>query len=358
MSEHHELSPSRYSAWAECLDWVSDGVVTNEASAGTDCHKEIQNDIDGVAEAEQFKARWAVGELRALAGECKISAEVHLVGSVGRVKDVFGTADAVFRDAKGTLHIADFKTFSDGTNDYRPQLKGYGALSYVGKDEPVVLHVLHGGVCKIETFSATLNECHDYVEDLLKRHEGVHVQKLNAWCKYCGKAKECSQVNNAVQVVSDNRPDVFGRLSLPQKLVILDAVDKLSKSIREEAKKRAKLNGNKIEHIDDNGNVVIKYELVPWAGKAECKDICGLAGAAKSITLKHRNRDGSVVDVPCNGLMPDEFVKLCSISKTDLVNAIREKNSEDKAVKKVDIEYWLKSFFVPTEGTPHFVRTV
>lgn len=362
MGDHHEESPSRYPAWAECLDWVGDGGQTTDATIGTDTHKEIQDDLDGKSEAESFKARWAVRVLHELAGEdTPIQSEVHLVGNVGRVKGIYGTADAIFSDHDGVLHIADFKTFSDGTKDYRPQLYGYAALSAMGSsdwDRKVVFHILHGGICKVETFESTIGWCTKYVEELLARHDGCHGPCLCSWCSFCGKVKECSQVNNAVQVVKDNSPDVFGRMTLCQKLVVLDAVDKMSKELRESAKDLARKNGGVLEQKDDNGNVQIRYEMKPWAGKPVCEDLGLLAGRAKSITLMHKNRKGDFIEVPCKGLTPEEFLKLCEVGKTSLVEAIKAKNADDKAVTKADIERWLAEFFKPTEGTPHFVRTV
>lgn len=362
MGDHHEESPSRYPAWAECLDWIGNDRDTQSSTAGTDTHKEIQDDLDGKAEAESYKARWAVGVLHDLAGEgTPIQSEVHLVGNVGRVKGIYGTADAMFSDHDGVLHIADFKTFSDGTKNYRPQLYGYAALSAMGSsdwDRKVVFHILHGGICKVETFDRTIGWCTKYVEELLARHDGCHGPCLCSWCSFCGKVKECSQVSNAVQVVKDNNPDVFGRMTLCQKLVVLDAVDKMSKELRESAKELARKNGGVLEQRDDQGNVQIRYEMKPWAGKPKVDDICKLAGSAKSIKLMHKDRKGNFIEVPCNGLSNDEFIKLCGVSKTALVDAIKAKNADDKAVTKADIERWLKEFFIPTEGEPHFVRTV
>lgn len=71
----------------------------------------------------------------------------------------------------------------------------------------------------------------------------------------------------------------------------------------------------------------------------------------------HKERSGAFSEVPCEGLTPDEMIKVCSISKSGLVEAIREKNKGNNKVKKCDIEMWLKSYFKSEVGE-RFVRTV
>lgn len=357
MGEHHEMSPSKYPALMGCIEFERDDRNRPESDMGTSVHQEIENDINGIAEAEDYRARWACEQLRALAGESVIVPESKLMGTIGEVDGVFGTADAVFYDADGGMHIADFKTFSDGTTDYSMQLKGYAALSYRGVDGKVVFHVLHGGILKVETIESTMKMCHDEVCELIRRkRSGDGRPTINPFCRFCRKVAECRSTSGAVDLVSTS-PVKFGMLSLPEKLVLLDAVDKLSESIREQAKKMAGLNGGKIEHLDKDGNVLIRYEMKPHNKPSKCEDICELASAMGSVVLMHKERSGAFSEVPCKGLTPDEMIKVCSISKSGLVEAIREKNKENNKVKKCDIEMWLKGYFKSEVGE-RFVRTV
>lgn len=356
MSEHHKYSPSKYNAWMECLCYESSQKESAEATAGTAIHEELSKGLtDNEYEVESLTARWGVEAVNELADGNLIQSEVKLVGLDGLLTDVFGTADVLWKDKVGALHIADMKSFSDGTTDYLPQLKGYAAL-YLSRNgrsfAPVFLHVLHGGIRKVETVEVEESVClGDTIKLLRSVMYGNNKPTLCKWCQYCSKIGECMETNNAMTVVGENGV-AFSKLSLCQKLVVCDAVVKLAETLKEQAKELAEKSEEKAIEMDG-----IRYELKPWGGKPKCEDICALAGSAQSITLTHTNRDGSTTDVPCNGLSADEFIKLCEVSKSAIVDAIREKNSCDKNVKKVDIENWLKQFFTPTSGKPHFVRT-
>ena len=159
------------------------------------------------------------------------------------------------------------------------------------------------------------------------------------------------ETNNAMTVVSENGI-TFNKLSLCQKLVVCDAVVKLAETLKEQARKLAEESEEKAIEMDG-----IRYELKPWNGRSKCEDICSLAGSATDIILNHKNRDGTITPVKCNGLSNEEFVKLCEVSKSSLIDAIKKKNADDSNVKKVDIDKWVSSFFKPTKGEPHFVRT-
>jgi hypothetical protein len=157
---------------------------------------------------------------------------------------------------------------------------------------------------------------------------------------------------NALEAVKNNAVDGFGALSLCQKLVVLDAVDKLSATIREEAKREANANGGVLE-MDG-----IRYEMKPWAGKPKVKDLCQLAGAIQKPVFNRINKkDGSVAEVGFDGLDNEQVLVLCELSKTKLVNALKDMNKDNKSIKKVEIERWVSAQYESTEGTPHFVRT-
>jgi hypothetical protein len=133
----------------------------------------------------------------------------------------------------------------------------------------------------------------------------------------------------------------------------------MSKTIREEAKAAARANGGKLECFDKAGNCYIKYEMVQRNAPASCTDICELASAIQSdVVLMHKERSGAFSEVPCEGLNSEELIKLCSISKAAIVDAVREKNKGNSKVKKCDIEVWLKKFFKSSGVTEYFTRTI
>lgn len=359
MGEHHKESPSKYPPWSRCIHWEGLKRDTTESTAGTSAHEEFDCAFKEGVEPDNKAARWAVDAIRELAGTSRVETEVFLFGTSDIVKGIFGTADAVwtsFDNDEFIINIADLKVFSDGTKDYFPQLMGYACLYACAGQDPKKrfrLHVLHGGIFKVETIEKTLAEClHDVGKILGAHRNGTSKPCLCEYCGYCSKAKECSEVNNAVEVVKDNAPEKFGALSLPQKLVVLDAVDKLSKAIRDEAKKLAEENGG---FIEGDG---IRYELKPWAGKSKCKDICELAGAIQNpVYTRFNDKTETAEEIAFIGIDNDKLLDLCDLPKTKLVNALKDANADNKGIKKVEIERWVSSHFEKTEGAPHFVRT-
>ena len=157
---------------------------------------------------------------------------------------------------------------------------------------------------------------------------------------------------NALETVKENSVTGFGALSLCQKLVVLDAVDKLSASIREEAKLKARENGGVLE-MDG-----IRYEMIPWGGKPKVKDLCQLAGAIQEPIYNRINKkDGSVEEICFNGIDNEKLLELCDLPKSKLIDALKEANANNKSIKKVEIDRWVSAQYESTEGTPHFIRT-
>ena len=156
--------------------------------------------------------------------------------------------------------------------------------------------------------------------------------------------------NNALTTVSENLPS-FSSLSTCQKLVVLDAVDKLSKTIREEAKKEAKENGG---YIEQDG---IRYEFRPWAGPSRCRDICEVAGAMSDKMTVDKKTRKDVVPTEVSGISNEDLLKACTLSKTALVSAMMSANL-NSPLTKADWERWADKFYEKTEGAPHFVRTI
>ena len=351
--EHHEYSPSKYNAWAECPAWEGSKKDTAESTAGTNAHEELRKGLENPDYVpDNYAARWARDKVLELADGAEVKCEVRVEGTMPGVDGIFGTVDVTWKDKCGVVYVADFKTFSDGTTDYFPQLRGYAALiaTPYTLDWPVNLVVLHGGVCKMEEITTEFSDCLDRTLEILKsvRSSGGRPH-LCKWCQFCGRIGSCSESNGALQVVSDNGV-AFSRLSICQKLVVLDTVDKLSKTIREDAKKMANDNGGVLE-MDG-----IRYEMKPWAGKPKVRDLCEVAASVASPKyLKVNERKGEAVEVEMAGLTHEELLKLCDLGKTALANALIEKNP---TVAKADVKRYVEQFFESTEGTPHFVRVL
>lgn len=352
MGEHHEYGPSNYNAWAVCANWASVDRKTDEANEGTKAHEELSRALtEQDYEPDNETAKWAAGKLSELADGAHIDSEVRIEGGVGTLSGIYGTADARWKK-DGVIYYADLKTFSDGTIDYLPQLRGYAALGMKHtdmSDAKIVLVVLHGGIHREEVVETTLGECVLKTSNILKAVRApMHECVLCKWCQYCSKTLTCPATNNALQTVSDNGV-AFNRLSICQKLVVLDAVDKLSKTLREDAKRMANENGGVLE-MDG-----IRYEMKPWAGKPKVKDLCEVAMAVQTpVLMKFDDKKQEAYEVELNGISHEELLALCDVGKEKLANAIIAKNPK---AKKVDIKRYVEQFFESTEGTPHFVRT-
>ena len=353
-TKHHPLSPSKYPAWAECPCFSPEEKDSKESNEGTLAHEELHmalttDDYVPSNKAAAWAFEWIESqEARHIQSETKILG----INPCNTSDGIYGTVDVRWLDSENRIHIADFKTFSDGTIDYMPQLRGYASLLVATfPKSPIVLHVLHGGVFKVETEEITYGECVEKTKQILQRVlDGNSKPRICKWCSFCSKVSSCPASNTAVEAVKENLPN-FARLSLCQKLVVLDAIDKLSKSIREEAKEKAKENGGAIEQDG------IRYEFKPWGGSSKCKNILLVADAMRETkTVEHKTRKGAD-NIQVNLLSNSELLDACSLSKTALVNALKNKNPES-SVSKADWERYVEQFFETTEGTPHFVRVL
>lgn len=345
--KHHEYGPSNFPAWSMCPCYRRAESTSKESEAGTDAHQQLHDALVNGVTPDNDAAAWAASWVMEQ-NPFNLKSEVEVKSHCDGLGDIFGTVDVMYDDESGVMHIADFKTFSDGTIDYMPQLRAYAALLWEHENKPVILHVLHGMAKSVETTETTLAACFDATYDILKsiKSDGAS-PRLCKWCQYCSKIQTCQQSNNAVQVVSDNAV-AFSHLSLCQKLVVLDTVDKLSKTIREEAKAKAVENGG---FLDMDG---IRYEMKPWGGKSKVRDLCEVAASVASPKyVKVNEKKNTAVEVEFNGLNHEELLKLCDLGKTALSNALIEKNPN---ATKADIKKYVEQFFEATDGTPHFVR--
>lgn len=369
--KHHPLSPSNYPAWAECPSWEGGGRQSSESSEGTRAHEEFSRLVEGrIAESEIRVAAWAAQSVRDLAAGAIVSCEERLEGNVplgdGTVEaGVFGYADAVWIDWDASaFHVADLKTFSDGTDNYVPQLMGYAALAANKFGfaehgiERVFLHVLHGGAFRVETVESTVSECVKRTAEIIVRRktEGFFTPILCKWCKFCRHVASCPATNSAVQKVADNAPS-FSRLSLCQKLVVCDAVVKLAEALKKQAKEIAEASPDKSIEMDG-----IRYELKPWADKPKCRDITELASAVDGdgdkFTIREIDtRTAEITATELNPIPPEEFIALCEVSKKRVVDAVMKKNEGNPSVKRRLVDSFVSRYFDRVDGTPHFVRT-
>lgn len=342
--KHHDLSPSKFPGLNECLLFAQKSRATSASTAGTVAHDEARKQIEEGIEADSKVARWFAEIAQSLANGNKIICEYKATATMPVIKGIYGYIDAHWWD-DGVLHIVDYKTFSDGTRDYTMQLLGYASLMYWSDFSPntkVVCHILHGGIFKVETFETTFEDAYNKVKSLVERVKQGGKPRLNSHCQFCNKINECEVIMNAIETVKSNTLS-FQNLLLCQKLVVIDAVKKLIKTIEDEAKHKAEENGGVLEEND------IRYELKPWAGPSVVRDIKELAGGMLNPVDEKGNE--------MVGITHDELLSMCDIPKSKVISKLKEKNASNKAIKKVSIENLVKGYYNTTNGTPHFIRT-
>ena len=343
MDKHHELGPSNYSVWAVCPSAELSSGETKESAEGTAVHQQIQMALDGIEEAEDYRAAWAVRALAELAGDSTIASEQRVSGEVGEFGTIFGTVDAMWTDG-GVRHIADFKTFATFGSEHIPQLMGYGALA--GKPgESIVLHVLCGGSLTIHTVETIYEECLDITLRILEAHKNGGEAVANSKCKYCTKCGTCAACSSALTSISPSTVDI-GRMSLPGKLAFCSMVEKVIEGIKKAPKEEVSKKGGVLEADG------VRYELKPSA-TYKVKDmgfILDDMNFNKQFTGKKRGKEYTV-DVA----VPDayEFVARCNISRTTLADLVASKNP---GMTKKDVTEWVTHFYENVEGEPKLVR--
>ena len=346
MDKHHELGPSNYSVWAVCPSAELSGGETKESAEGTAVHQQIQMALDGIEDAEDYRAAWAVRALAELAGDSPIASEQRVSGEVGEFGTIFGTVDAMWIDG-GVRHIADFKTFATFGAEHIPQLMGYGALA--GKPgESIVLHVLCGGSLTVHTVETTYEECLESTLRILRNHKHDKMAVANSKCKYCTKCATCSSCATTINALSpiEATRNLVGHMSLPEKLAVCSMVEKVIEGIKKAAKEEANKNGGVLEADG------VRYELKP-SSTYKVKDmgfILDDMNFNKQFTGKKRGKEYTV-DVA----VPDayEFVARCNISRTTLADLVASKNP---GMTKKDVTEWVTQFYEKVDGEPKLVR--
>lgn len=335
-TRHHKYGPSKYNHWCNCIQWEESDRCSLDAERGRKIHEELSDALANGKEPSSPVARWASAWVKGTAGQNHIFSELEVHGA-GELAGVFGTCDVAWYDDEKILNIADLKSFSDGSEDSTPQLMGYVALlhsdwvanSGLKHTSPVAkIHILHGGIMKVEAKIVDEEECYQKTVALIERVKNRDINgekpRVCKSCQYCAKAAQCPAVSKSIATVSGGQELSFDSLPLAKKLLVCGVVEKIIKRIRDEAKEEAKRNGGVLEADG------VRYEIKLSKGTAKMK--------------------GTIVDI-INAERPEgmvwmsnaEVLELSSLPKTKLVDKLKALN---KGVMKVrDIEEWVGSLY-------------
>jgi hypothetical protein len=335
--KHHEYGMSNWTKLALCAGFrPSNEPASDLAKEGTERHARfadllIHPDPDDVDTPEG----WAANEVLALSdgGRGLHIEEQVTISASGELNGIFGTPDVYWFSEEGVLCVADFKSFSQGTTNHMPQLMGYAhaiksGLGDTKNEDPINLYVLHGGVKKVDVVSTTFGECALFGAMLIKNVLADNPSLCtNEHCKYCAKCAECPCSSTALTEVASG-----GIMSMPppKALATLDALSSIIDVMKSKLKQMVIDAGG---YLEDDG---IAYAVRTRSAKAECHDIASLWFALED---------------KFNGNQ-EEFLRLCSVSKTAITKALKERGVKTKEINEALSPHYISS----GEGTSYVTR--
>lgn len=202
MSEikHHPMGPSRWPMLACCPGYVSKP-ATADSVAGTLAH-EVLNTLLGGGEVKESAgfldgaAGWAARYILQTAEQSVAERVLHEPSDCfvqSKAPEYFGTADCIFRDRMGDWHVFDFKSMSDGTKNYFPQVVGYAwPLMRDWMRGHAHLYILHGGSRTIDYRFADIQDCRKVVDVVASNYNNPDGPRAsNEWCGMCASYATC-----------------------------------------------------------------------------------------------------------------------------------------------------------------------
>lgn len=266
MSQHHELSPSKFPAWAECPWFEPDTTERPDAVEGTAQHAALAASLNGDEDPEAqltVEAReavhWATNYVKVLANGGRLFTEhrVHYIAPdrfdpKGVSQVYYGTADVVI------LHgnYADVIDYKSGANtlDHRPQLAGYALalFSMRARLKTIRCHILYGRIREADTWTLSQAEAAAIVLPILYAHGNPsHPAVVCDYCFLCRKRAKCpalvAQVETVARAIGEDglesklaKPETFEDPEIVSKAMTLSKfVSIWAKAVRENATRLA-----------------------------------------------------------------------------------------------------------------------
>lgn len=324
---HHPYGMSAWPALCKCPSYAASSKESKLGQQGSASHEALATGESSGDEGLDAAAKWARIEIGKLFDRYPPEGDAHdefkvmfgaatLPPELAILDGVFGTSDLLWRDVDGGDHAADYKTFSYKTDEHLPQLAGYALAAYPTA-ERVTLHVLSGGIRKVNSFVFSHDQLVAVARVIatamtmghtLPRHAGDH-------CTYCGRKSECetytewattdlAPASTTAEVLPLLATDKFIRAN-PQAaarfLVWYAQFDKVCSETKDRIKKA----------IADGATVADLEAGVNWIVKE-------VNGPAKDVAL-------SEVLKACDGDIPDGWEEKVAISKKDGVTAFGDR---------------------------------
>lgn len=279
---HHPFGPSRWPGLVACSGYTPrKGGETEFAERGAAVHDALDTgDFSKLRDDDRETAEWMAYEIAQITqGLDNVESEVGTVipetGNIPEeLRGITGTCDRRWTTEDGSVHIADFKTFSKiGAKNHIPQCVGYALGGPVPKNGIFVFHILHGASRQVETVEMSVEEVCDIAREIAisigENLAGAKYHKRSEHCDNCAQAGDCPESARVVAfgVLAAGRltPEVV-RANPAEAARLCDWLDAAAKRI-EEAREVIATVAKEGTPIEDAATG-IAYEVKPRAGRA------------------------------------------------------------------------------------------
>lgn len=350
MNSHHELSPSKFPAWAQCPAFDSDQAERDDAIEGTRQHEALAaalagNDAPTAAldPAAREAVVWALNHIRTLAQGHLIDPERRVAytapdtfASGGKSEVFYGTADAIIIHPPGNLaDLVDYKSGADD-RDHRPQLAGYALALFSMRPrlKTVRAHCLYGRVSSVDSWPFTQAEAAAVVLPILdaRRDPARCVPAACDYCGFCAHRATCPAITGQVEAVAKTTP----------------AWDDLAPAIRDP--------GAITDPTMAAKALTLARFVATWADaiRARATELAKAGAILPGYRLQERRGAREVTDLASamtrTGLPPGQFLGACKLSLPKLADVYGQAHTMPKAAAAREIETALAGLI--TEGKP------
>lgn len=346
---HHDLSPSKFPAWAACPCFESDPTERDDATAGTAQHTALSCALAGntgplleLPADSREAVQWAEGYIRQLAGESPILSEHRLSYSApdafaprGTSEVFFGTADAIIIHPPGNLaDLIDFKSGADD-RDHRAQLAGYALALFTTRTrlKTIRCHVLYGRTRRADAWSLTEADAAGTVLPILEARRNPARQPAACdYCTFCASRATCPALIERVELVAAEVPD--WKALAP---AIRDPASITDPSVAAKALTLARF-------------------VSTWsdAVRARATEMAKAGKTLPGYRLQERRTAREVSDMPAalarSGLTAEQFVTACKLSVPRLGEVTAAARGLSKAAGAREVEAALGELIA--DGTP------
>ncbi|MEL0098699.1 MAG: DUF2800 domain-containing protein [Opitutae bacterium] len=307
------IRPSALPALNQCVCFESDDIDRDYSEIGTQRHKELERRLnkkepDNSLDQESNEAiQWAVEYINMTCnGELKTEKKLSVFCGKNH-RQMTGTCDVVDSYYR---NIWDFKW---RYRDYSAQMAAY-ALGVMQENwtEDVTIHVLFGEQQNSVKYNLTYYEAEKIVNEIVYKVEAGGPPTPCDYCNWCGAKATCPALVERVQAIQAGREDWE-----------LD-----------------NYHGSQIDNPEEMGKALtLAREVKSWIEGIEyhAKRLAEKNGGLPGFKLQTRKGKASITNIPeackISTIPPQEFLALCSVSVSKIIDAVYFANQESYTSK-------------------------